>query len=147
MYENIDTARLGLGTLNPSELALLLLEWEKAKRALNELEAYIARSVLNLGKTQNVGNVRATYSEGRRKLDYETPGSKAPAGIIELHSEVESYVDWEGLARSFEPTDILIFEYTHAEKVIAWNKVCKDAGIEPDVVKQGEPSVTLKLME
>lgn len=58
--------------MNASELATKMLEWENIQRQADALKAEITETVLQLGKTQTVGNVRATYSNGRGKYDYET---------------------------------------------------------------------------
>ena len=57
--------------MDGSDLALLMLDWESTQRAADELKARIEAEVLTIGKTQTVGNVRATYSAGRKSYDYE----------------------------------------------------------------------------
>jgi hypothetical protein len=133
--------------MNMSELAIKMLQWEEQKRKLDELEAEIGAVVLDLGKTQTAGNVRATYSKGRAKYDYETPGSQAEEEIIGLYSEGREFVDWEGLARSYDPSDTVITSFTEFETIINWRNVCRAADIEPLIESQGEPSVKLKLLE
>ena len=133
--------------MNMSELANKMLQWEEQKRKLDDLEAEIAYVVLNLGKTQTVGDVRATYSKGRAKYDYETPGSQASQEKIDLYTEEEEFIDWEGLAREYKPNEMTIHRFTEYEKIIDWRMVCKVAGIEPIVESQGKPSARLKLME
>ena len=105
-----------------SALARDLLKWEQLRRQLDELEAAIKDTVLQIGTTQTVGNVRASYSQGRRTFDYETAGQKADPGIIA--------------------------DYTTEELVINtdWRMVCDVAGIEPPVKSQSPPRVSLKLL-
>jgi hypothetical protein len=105
-----------------SELAKDMLEWESLKRSLDRLEASIKERVIALGKTQNVGNVRATYSGGRRSFDYETPGRAADPEIIKAFTETK------------------IVETT------AWKEICERAGIEPVIISTTPPSVTVKMV-
>lgn len=107
------------GGPDPSALARLMLLWEEKKRQLDEIEAGIRDSVLQLKRTQTVGNVRATYNNPRSSYDYETPGKRAPKGIITIHSKT----------------------------VIDWRAVCKAAEIDP-IVKPGTGpgSVSIKLL-
>ena len=104
--------------MNASELASKMLEWEQARRALDVLEGEIKAAVLEIGKTQTVGNARASYSNGRKSYDYETAGAIAPPEIVAQHTK----------------------------PVIDWRSVCKDAGIEDVPFKQSGPSVSLKLL-
>jgi len=110
--------------VDSSELATKMLEWEKAKKALDALGVEIAAGVLAAGKTQTVGNVRASYSKGRKRYDYETPGQSATADMIAAHTTAPP--------RPAPKTD--------------WRRVCKDAGFDAPFT-QGEPSVSLKLLE
>ena len=55
--------------MNASELAIAMLNWEQKKNELDALELVIKAAVLEMGNTQTVGNVRATYSGGRKSYD------------------------------------------------------------------------------
>ena len=55
--------------MNASELANKMLAWECLKMDLDRLGADIEKAVLEIGKTQTVGNVCAPYSAGRKKYD------------------------------------------------------------------------------
>jgi hypothetical protein len=57
--------------MDASYLAKMMLDWEKVRRHLDELEEAIKDSVLQIGKTQTVGNVRASYSKGRKSYFYQ----------------------------------------------------------------------------
>jgi len=105
--------------MNSTELAHKMLQWEELIRKAQVLECEIAQAVLEIGKTQVVGCVRATYSKGRTSYDYETAGKTAPAEIIAQYTVPK--------------TD--------------WRKVCQEAGIEAPVAKQSPPSVRLKLQD
>lgn len=140
----------GVHTINEfdmSGLALLMLQWEEKLRELNEISSRISAGVLSHGKTVTVGNVRASYYKGRRKLDYQTPGAAAPAQVIAAHSTTQTHTDWEGLALSFDPSEFDIEKHTDKENVVDWKAVCKEAGIEPDVAEQGAPSVKIAVLE
>ena len=105
--------------MNPSQLAQALLSWETKRKELDALEEQIKAAVLALGKTQTVGNVRASYSNGRTSYDYETPGRlHGDPGIIEAHTE----------------------------PVTNWRKVCQEQGIPAIVIGRSDPSVSVKLL-
>jgi hypothetical protein len=113
--------------MNATELATKMLEWEKLKRQTLALETEIEAVVLELGKTQNVGNVRATFAKGRTSKTY----------------------DWSPVEGRADPE--LVERYTTRETVTVtktdWEAVSKELGIDPVVIaKTGEPSVTLKLI-
>ena len=67
---------------DPSALAADMLKWERMRCELDDLEQSIKDAVMQLGKTQTVGNVRASYSGGRKSYDYETAGRGADPGLI-----------------------------------------------------------------
>ena len=129
--------------MDSSELAAKLLVWEKRIIELEELEAEIKEAVLELKTTQKVGNVTATFSNGRRELDYETPGQFAPVEIIDSNTVIDKFTDWEAVSALIDPD--IVEECTREVKRINWSSVCKDAKIEPAVTKEGTPSVTIKL--
>jgi hypothetical protein len=58
--------------MDSSQLARLMLDWGELCGRMEQLEVEIRAAVMEIGKTQTVGNVRATYSGGRRSYDYET---------------------------------------------------------------------------
>lgn len=107
-------------TIDLSELAQLMLGWEQAKSDLAMFEDIIVDMVLTLGKTQTVGNVRASYSGGRKTYDYHVAGQRAPEDIIRAHTETKVVVHWRG--------------------------VCQDAGVEDIPFTKSPPRVTLKLL-
>lgn len=107
-------------TVELSELARLMLEWEKIKLDLAVYEKVIIDMVLTLGETQAVGNVRASYSGGRKTYNYEAAGDSAPNDIIDRHVETRVTVNWRG--------------------------VCQDAGISDVPFTKSPPRVTVKLL-
>jgi len=105
-----------------SALASAMLEWEAKKKELDEIEAEIREAVLLIGKTQTVGNVRASYSAGRKTYDYEEGARGHPMvseATIRLFTTPK--VDWKG--------------------------ICGHAGIDDVPYKESGPSVTLKILE
>jgi len=110
--------------MDMSELAALMLKWEETKRALDEMGAQIKEAVLEIGKTQNVGRVRASYSGGRKSYDYVTAGKQAPQEIIVAHT----------------------VQPPMPAPVTDWRAVCKAAKIDPPFTKS-EPRVTVKLIQ
>ena len=110
--------------MNASELANKMLEWENAKRQIDALEAEISAAVLDIGKTQNVGNVRASYSAGRKKYDYQ-----AAAEIAEV-----------------EPDIVAQYRVTTTLTTTDWRQICKVAKVEEIPFTQPAPSVSVKLL-
>ena len=104
--------------MDMSQLAQKMLDWGKAQEELHILELEIQEAVLEIGKTQTVGNVRATYSAGRETKDYEAVHDQIPFDVIEKYSKVE----------------------------VAWAKACDEVGIVAPVKSKSAPSVTVKLI-
>lgn len=129
--------------MNASELAAKMLEWETKKNELDNIEEEIKSAVLELKSTQKVGNVTASFSNGRREFDYQTPGATAPKEVIESNTTKTEWVDWES-ARPLIDQEI-IEEFTRITETTNWSAVCKEAKIDPIVVKEGTPSVSVKL--
>ena len=89
--------------MNASELATKMLEWEQKKTELDELEANIKVAVLDIGKTQTVGNVRATYSAGRKTFKYQDAANAHPdvdQTLIDAYTTPK--IDWRGICKRFE---------------------------------------------
>ena len=128
--------------MNKSELAGKILLWEEKKTELDNLEDEIKQEVLTLKLSQKVGNVSVSYTNGRRELDYETPGKLAPAEIIKNNTTINSFVDWEEVSTLIDP-DIIV-ECTKETETVNWSNVCKEAKIEADVIKEGIPAVSIK---
>ena len=109
--------------LSATELAERMLEWGKLKAELDELQGTIESAVLLLGKTQDVGNVRVTYSNGRRTFDYKTAGESVDKEIIADNTVTTTSTNWK--------------------------QVCKDAGIKEDYIPytQSDPSASIKIIK
>ncbi|MBU0493507.1 MAG: hypothetical protein KKA73_18390 [Chloroflexi bacterium] len=90
--------------LNMSELALKMLEWEAKRRELDALTAEIQAAVKTIGRTQTVGNVRASYSKGRRTFDYQRAGQVASEVIIAACTTPR--VDWRQVCQMADITDV-----------------------------------------
>lgn len=109
-------------TIDLSSLAQTMLQWERAKKQLDDIETAIQDAVLQIGKTQTVGNVRASYSKGRKSYDYQAAADGHPmvsSATIELFTTPK--VDWRG--------------------------ICKRVGIDDVPFTQSEPNVSVKLLE
>jgi hypothetical protein len=104
--------------MDASEIAKEMLRWETMKKELDALTSIIQEEVLQMGKTQTVGNVRATYSAGRKTYDYHTAGAQADPEV------------WE----------------RHAIKSYDWKAICETAGITDIPFTQSEPNVSVKLI-
>lgn len=123
--------------MNMSDLASAMLEWERRQREADTLKAEIEAAVLGLGKTQTVGNVRATYSAGRKSYDYFAAFDAA-------------YNAAHAMTAGWERTDLLARYNALRDKhsTIKWDycSICKEAEIEAEFT-QSEPSVTVKLLD
>lgn len=110
--------------MNASELAGKMLEWEKAQTYADTLRAEIEAAVLEVGKTQRVGNVVASYSGGRTTYDYRAAAYTHPM----LH-------------------DIPTGAFTKVTTTIDWRGICDHLKIDKAVIPftKSEPSVTVKL--
>ena len=107
--------------MDASELAKQMLLWEQVRRRLDEIEEAIKDTVLQIGKTQTVGNVRASYSKGRKSYDYKS---------------------------AVEAEDVLPGELAPFEKVtIDYKAACETLGFINVTFTQSEPSVSVKLLK
>ena len=111
--------------MNATELATKMLEWEKLKRQADTLAAEIEAEVLQMGKTYNVGNVRATFAKGRTYTSY----------------------DWTPVEQMADPDVIEKFTTITTNSVTDWEKVAVECELAPIVnTKTGDPSVTVNLL-
>ena len=105
-----------------SALARDMLKWEAMRRHMDDLEASIKDTVMQIEKTQTVGNVRATYSKGRKSYDYRA--------VLALDADNPDVMKpWGKISVSYD-----------------YRQACKDLKIEDIPYTEGKPSVGLKLM-
>jgi len=109
--------------MDASALAMDMLKWERKRRELDELEQAIKDAVLQLKQTQTVGNVRASFSKGRKTYDYQAAADGHPM-----------------------VSDATIALFTTPK--VDWRGICKHAGIDDGIPVKSEspPSVSLKLL-
>jgi hypothetical protein len=96
--------------MNASELAAAMLQWEQKRQELDTLEEQIKTAVLELGKTYVVGNVRATFSQGRKTYDYQLAANEC-AGLrlgfsVVCEENSTRKVDWKAVCDYYDLTDI-----------------------------------------
>ena len=105
-------------------LARKMERWAKLKRILNPLEKEIKAEVLELKRSQQHKNVKATFTNGRREFNYQE------------------------IAKELEAPEKLVETYTKSST--DWRKVCLALIADEDVMdkhsKPGKPSVSLKLL-
>jgi len=89
-----------------SALAADMLKWERMKRACDELEQAIKDTVMQLEQTQTVGNVRATYSGGRKTYDYTSIADHPLVSRETVLKFTTSKVDWRAVAKHDHIDDI-----------------------------------------
>lgn len=83
-----------------------MLDWEQLKRQCNTLGAEIEEAVLGIGQTQTIGNVRVTYSTGRKKYDYERAAQISDVHQSTIHVYSKTVVDWRALCKGLAIQDI-----------------------------------------
>ncbi len=99
------------GDVDLSFLAAQMLQWERLRYQLDELEAEIKTAVLKLGRTQTVGNVRATYSNGRKTYDYRSAAETAldsglPAATVAFAAHEKTTYDYLAICKELDLTDL-----------------------------------------
>jgi hypothetical protein len=114
--------------MNESELAALMLEWERVQAVADALKAEIEAAVLAIGKTVKVGNVAASYSAGRKSYDYTTALDNAYVLGAITDADLEPYR-----------------EHIPASVKLDARKACAGLKIEDVPFKQSPPSVTVKV--
>lgn len=111
--------------MESNELAKKMIEWGELKSQMDALETEIKTAVLAIGKTQTVGNVRATYSNPRK-----------------------TYQAWDEAVMQAEPDGFNPKMYEVVTVTTDWQKAAADFGIERKswVDEGAQPSVTVKMM-
>ena len=107
--------------MNQSELAAKILRWEELNTVIGRLAKEIEEEVLSLGKTQDVGNIRVTYSKGRRSFDYKAAGSREDEETIKKYTK------------------------TTVSVTTNWKKMCDELRITDIPFTQGNPSAKIKI--
>ena len=110
--------------MDASTLAATMLEWEIAQNTADLIKQEIIKGVLEIKTTQVVGNVRATYSKGRKKYDYEGAIADIPI-TLEL--------------------DLIIGRNTKTVTKVDWRAVCHAVKLREIPYIQAEPSVSVRL--
>jgi hypothetical protein len=110
-------------TMESNELAKKMIEWGELKAQMDALENEIKTEVLAIGKTQTVGNVRATFSNPRK-----------------------TYQGWDAAVMEAEPEGLDQKAYEVVTVTIDWQKAAADYGIERKswIDENAKPSVTVK---
>ena len=82
---------------NASDLAHALLNWETYRREMNAIESDITAYILDKKKSAQVGDVRATYTAGRKTYQWEQAARDHgfPPGLLDQY-EKPAY-DWKGM--------------------------------------------------
>ena len=122
------------------ELELKMLEAEKLNSRLKALEGEIISAVIELKESQKVGKVRAAYTSGRRELDWKTPAETAPLETRNKFSTQRDVVNWDAVAEEAPET---VKKFTSVVLDFDYGAICKEAKLEPVVIKEGNPSVKI----
>lgn len=118
--------------MNATQLATKMLEWETTQRAADMLRAEIEAEVLAVGKTQTVGNVRASYTKGRTTYDYQA----AVQAVADLAAETDA-----ALFRQIQAV-----KSVNSKTVYDWHAIATILALDVPIKSQSEPSVSLKLL-
>ena len=111
MMENTDTSYAASEDeqkVDASQLAEKMLKYEKVYQELETIKNEIYFDVMKLKKTQTVGNVRVTYSKGRKSYDYESyvlANDDIDAIAMEEHTTTTEVtkVDYRQIAKDHDP--------------------------------------------
>jgi len=103
--------------MNDSELAQAMLDWKAAQQAADEIAEAIKAEIADREKGITVGDVRATYSAGRKRYDYQAACLEAPTSVVSKHTQ----------------------------KVVNWRAVAEELQVEDIPFEQGDPSVSLRI--
>ena len=112
--------------MDSTQLAVAMLEYGKLMNQAKALEKDIKTAVLEIGKTQTVGNVRATFSKPRK-----------------------TYQSWEDAVLDNQPDGFVQDDYiVFHDPTINWQKAGEDYKIERNSwIDEGKkPSVSVKLV-
>lgn len=112
--------------MESKELAQKMLMWGNLQEQAAILEKEISEAVLEIGKTQTVGNVRATFSNPRKT--YQS-----------WEDAVLTYFEREEVAEKFTVTP---------EPYIDWNSAGKEWNVSREswVAENAKPSVKVKMI-
>jgi len=115
--------------MDATALAMQMLRWEQVQREADALAEEIRAAVLDIGYTHTVGNVRASYSAGRKSYDYRA--------AADGHKFVS------------EATVRLFTEFIPETTRVDWKGICQHAGIGQEEIPytQSEPKVALTLLD
>ena len=117
--------------MTPTELAKKMLEWQEAQAKADLLKMDIEQAVLAIRKTQTVGNVRATYSAGRKSYAYDEAFGEALGKAGDL---------------TMEALHLLAIRDEHRKVIYDYRAICEAAGIKDVPFTQSAPSVALKIV-
>jgi hypothetical protein len=117
---------------DPVQLAKDMLAWREKRTELDVIEDRIREAVLELGKTQTVGDVKASYSAGRRTFGYQQAVQDYMAQKPEMMQAL--IADVESQTRTVTTT------------TVDYKTLCGRWKLEAPVVAQSEPSVSIKFV-
>ena len=111
--------------MDAKELAVKMLEWGELRTQADALEAEISAAVMELEKTQTVGNVRASFGKGRTQYDYE---ASAKSVLGDDEAEAYAYKLWEKAGPTYN-----------------WREVCQEKDIDGTMYIKSASGPTVKL--
>jgi len=92
-----------------------LSEWSILKHQLEALEGQISEEVILLGKTQEYGDVVATYRKSSTNGKYDYQGMvreiEPEPAVIEKYTKTEVKIDFKKIVEELKPEDALVNKY------------------------------------
>ena len=92
--------------MNATELAQAMLQWQELMEQADNIEREIVQAVLELQKTQTVGNVRATYNKPRKTYDYQAACEKEQLTETQLAPYAKTSIDYKKACTEFLIKDV-----------------------------------------
>ena len=81
--------------MDKTELAKIMIEYEDTRRRLDKLGDTISSAVLEMGETVVVGNVRATYNNGRKSYNWQK--FAYDNGLVPSADHMTVRIDWKSV--------------------------------------------------
>jgi hypothetical protein len=108
--------------MNVIELTKLFVDYAEATKKADELKAQIETAVLEIGESQKIAGVSATYYK---------PGFEMP--------------DYATAAKNANPAPEIVAKYSTTTTTTKWAEVCKELGIEAQPGAEKPARVTVRV--
>ena len=105
--------------MNATELAQLFVNYAEAQKQLDAMRVQIEAAVLDLGESQKIAGVKATYYNPTIETDYEAAARAhgAPQSLIKMHSTTKVTTAWKAVAEE-AGADLSAYQTTKPARVV-----------------------------